>query len=81
MGPQSFTEEDKKKLVEFVNYVAANATFTHNTQGVISYFHLLSHMQKSIVPKVEAHILEVKRIVETQPVEPEKKESKKGKGA
>lgn len=64
----SFKEEDQAKVVEFLNVIAAKAQFQMNTQELIKYFHLLSHMQKVILPKIQNHVLEVKRVIE-----PEKK--------
>ena len=61
-----FTEEDKEKLIHFLNFVAKNAEFKVNTQEIIDYFKLLNHMQTSILPKVEEHILEVKRVIEKE---------------
>lgn len=71
MTKNSFTEDDKKKLVEFLNFVAEKADFNMNTQDVIRYFTLLSFMQKELLPKVDSHILEVKRVIE-----PENEDSK-----
>jgi hypothetical protein len=59
-----FTEEDKKKVISFLNIIAKSAKFEFDTQQVIEYFKLLSHMQQTILPKIEDNILEVKRIVE-----------------
>lgn len=70
MSPgKNFTEEDKKALIDFLNYVAEHATFEMKTKDVLSYFKLLRVMQTSILPKVEKHILEVVKVVE-----PEKEE-------
>lgn len=66
MGPLNFTEEDKKKVVEFLNLVASKAEFKLNTQEVIQHFKLLSYMQQTLLPKIDANILEVKRVVETK---------------
>jgi hypothetical protein len=55
----NFTEEDVKKLIEFLNTVSEKAEFKMSTQDIIRYFGLLSHMQKSIVPKIQKHVLEV----------------------
>lgn len=71
MSNLSFTEEDKQKLVEFLNMNAKHAKFELNTNELIQYFKLLSHMQKQILPKVEANILEVKRVIENKDVVPE----------
>ena len=59
-----FTEEDKKKVINFLNMIAKSAKFEFDTQQVIEYFKLLSHMQQTILPKIEDNILEVKRVVE-----------------
>ena len=64
MNNMSFTEEDKVKLIGFLNMVADHAKFDLDTKELIAYFHHLSHMQQKILPKLEANILEVKRIVE-----------------
>lgn len=68
-----FTEEDKQKAVEFLNFTARHATFSIKTDEVIAYFKLLAYMQQKILPKIDANILEVKRVVEAkdvpQPVE------------
>ena len=70
-----FTEEDKKKVVEFLNMVAKHATFNIKTNELIDYFKLLAHMQQQILPKIEQHILEVVRVVEE-----DKSSKKKSKG-
>ena len=73
-----FTEDDKKKIVEFLNFVAKKATFEMNTQEVIDYFKLLSFMQQSLLVKIDANILEVMRVVEPTPeISPEPKKGKK----
>ena len=60
----NFTEDDKKKVVDFLNTVATNATFNMKTEEIIQYFKLLSFMQQTLLPKINQHILEVKRIIE-----------------
>lgn len=75
MTEMKFTEDDKKKVIEFLNMVAKHATFKISTTELINYFKLLSHMQQAILPKIEANTLEIKRVIETQ--EPETKKSKK----
>lgn len=61
-----FNEEDVKKVIEFLNTIAVKAKFEMNTQDIIKYFGLLSHMQKSIVPKLQANILEIVDVVESE---------------
>ena len=71
MNVKSLTDEDKKKLTEYMNYVAEHATFTHKTDGIIAYFKLLAYLQQTLLPKIDANILEVIKVVE-----PEKKLAK-----
>jgi len=59
-----FNEEDKQKFVEFLNIIAKNAKFEFKTEDVINYFKLLAHMQQKILPKIDANILEIKKVVE-----------------
>lgn len=66
MNEMNFTEEDKQKFVEYLNLVAKHAEFTVKTDELIKYYKLLAHMQQSILPKIDANILEVKRIVESK---------------
>ena len=72
-----FTEDDKLKFVEFLNSIAKNAKFELNTQELINYFKLLNHMQASILPKLEANIMEIKKVVEAKPEEKPKVKAKK----
>ena len=74
MTDSSFTEIDKQKFIEFLNSIAKNASFTVKTDELIAYFKLLAHMQQSILPKIEANILEVVKVVES------KEESNENKG-
>lgn len=60
----TFTEEDKQKVIDFLNMTAQHGKFTLSTSEIINYFKLLSHMQVHILPKIDANILEVKRIIE-----------------
>ena len=64
MNGNNFTEEDKENVVKYLNLVAKNAQFTMDTQEIIEYFQLLSQMQKVILPKINSHILEIKRVVD-----------------
>lgn len=66
MGEHNFTEDDKKKVIEFLNVIAKTAKFEVSTDELISYFKLLAHMQQKIIPKIDANILEVKRVIETK---------------
>ena len=66
MNEFNFTEEDKQKVVEFLNMIAKHAKLELNTAELIQYFKLLSHMQQKILPKLEANILEIKRVIENK---------------
>lgn len=66
MGENKFNEQDKQKFIEFLNMVAKNAQFNVNTTELINYFKLLQHMQTQILPKIDANILEVKKVVENK---------------
>lgn len=59
-----FTEEDKSKIVQYLNLVAASAEFKMKTSELIKYYQLLNFMQTQVLPKIEANILEVKNIIE-----------------
>lgn len=66
-----FTEEDRERVVEYLNLVANHAKFTFETKEVIEYFKLLSHMQRVILPKIEAHVFELKEIQKAQKEKPD----------
>lgn len=57
-----FTDADKQKVIEFLNFVAKKAEFTCNTSEIIEYFKLLNYMQVQILKKIEDNILEIKEI-------------------
>lgn len=59
-----FSEEDKKKVVQYLNMVAKKAEFNMNTQELIEYYKLLNYMQSELLPKIEANVMEVKSIKE-----------------
>ena len=72
MNEMSFTEEDKKNTVSFLNMLAIHAKFEVKTGDLIEYFKLLSYMQQTLLPKIEANIFEIQEVVE-----PEKSEESK----
>ena len=59
-----FKDEDKDKVIEFLNLIATHGKFNLSTQEVIKYFQLLNYMQKIILPKIDANVMEVKRVIE-----------------
>jgi len=54
-----FTDDDKQKVIQFLNFIAGKAKFDVNTHEIIEYFKLLNHMQKHIIPKIDSNILEI----------------------
>lgn len=68
---KNFTDDDVKKAVDLLNLIAEKATFELDTYEAINYVKLLNHMQKVTLPKINSHVLEVKRVVEQQEAQPE----------
>ena len=64
MSELNFTEDDKQKFIDFLNMTANKAEFKFNTTEVVGYFKLLAHMQQKIIPKIDANILEIRKIIE-----------------
>lgn len=61
----TFKEDDKKKVVDFLNHIAKHAQLTHSVQQSIEFFKLLNYMQTELIPKINDNILEIKKVVET----------------
>lgn len=80
MNGKHFNEQDKQKVIDFVNMVAQHAEFKMNTEQIIEYFKLLSYMQAHIIPKINDHILEVKSVSEPEPEEKPKRGRPKKEG-
>jgi len=64
---KNFNDEDKQKVIKFMNIVATNAKFEMNTAEIIEYFKLLSFMQQTLIPKIDKHCLEVLQVVDPEP--------------
>ena len=64
MTGNNFTDDDKQKVIDFLNTVAKTAKFEVDTIQLIEYFKLLSYMQSVIIPKINSHVLEVIKITE-----------------
>lgn len=63
----SFTEEDRAKVVDFLNFIAKKAFFKDwQTEDTIKHFKLLAHMQQVILPKIEANIFEIGELVKSK---------------
>jgi hypothetical protein len=75
---RSFTEADYDSLVDYVNFNATRAQFDGMTdEDVIKRYKLLLSIQKTILPKVQAHILELKEIKKAPPAKGSRSRSKK----
>jgi len=67
-----FTEEDKEKFVEFINFVAKHARYPEKDNGgpdtkfCIEYFKHLNFAQTVILKKIDANVFEVKKVVEAK---------------
>lgn len=73
-NPSRFKEDDKKKLVDFLNFVAKKAKFSDlDIKEVIEFYGLLSFCQQTLMKKINDHIVEVVKIHEPIVPEPEKK--------
>ena len=60
MIDHKFTEDDKKQIVDFLNFIANRAVFPDwKTADSITHFKFLAYMQQTLLPKIDANILEV----------------------
>lgn len=57
-SPDRFKEEDKKKVVDFLNFVANKAKFEVNVKETIEFYSLLSYCQQTLLKKINAHVLD-----------------------
>lgn len=65
MKPHAFTDDDKKKVIDFLNFIAERAAFKEwKTEDTVRHFKLLAHMQQIILPKIDAHIFELGEVVQ-----------------
>lgn len=72
----SFTEKDVEKLVKFLNFINDKADFNNmKITDIITAYGLLAFCQTELKAKLEAHVFEVKKVVNA----PEAKETKKSK--
>lgn len=63
----NFTEEDKNKVVEFLNLIATKAKLNDmSIQDNIKFYGLLSYIQQELLPKIDANILEVVAVHEAE---------------
>ena len=61
----AFKQEDKEKVIEFLNFVAKKAKFDGlSVQDSIDLVKLLTFMQQTLLSKIDSNVLEVIRMVE-----------------
>lgn len=64
-----FSEHDKEKLIEFLNLVAKHADFSDiKLTDIIKIYGALSHVQKEVIPKIQANIMEITKVVEADSI-------------
>ena len=80
MNQHNFTDEDIRKATELINFISDKAEFTLNQKEIIEHFQRLAWFQQQLIPKMEANILEVKRVTKASEPTEEKVEKKKSKG-
>ena len=62
-----FNENDEKKAIEFLNFIAQYAVFKELTvESTIAFYKLLAHMQTQILPKIKSNIFEIVEVVEAK---------------
>lgn len=73
MTPGSFTDEDRQKVHSFVNLVSKDMRLSHewDTKKALEYIRLLGWMQRDLMDKIAANVLEVNKLIEP----PKEKES------
>jgi hypothetical protein len=75
---KNFTDEDKKAVIAFLNFVATHAKFESvDTKFIIEGFKHLNYMQQVLVPKINANIVEVAGV---GTMEPDKEQPKPTRG-
>jgi len=64
----NFQTVDKEEVVKFLNLIAKHAKFNFDTQEVIAFYKALSYMQTQLLPKIEANLLEVVKVVDKEDI-------------
>lgn len=65
MNKNSFTRKDRESLIEFLNEIAKHARFNNmSVDDIIKHYKGLSFVQTILLPKIDAHIMEVVEVVE-----------------
>ena len=67
-SPNRFKDEDKEKVVKFLNFIAKNAKFNDlDVKAVIEFYGLLSYCQQVLISKIDAHCAEIIKVHEPEP--------------
>lgn len=70
MKKDSFTQDDKERLVKFLNFLGTKAKFDGlSVQDVIDGYSHIAWAQTVLLKKVDAHIMEITRVIEDEPQE------------
>jgi hypothetical protein len=75
----AFADKDSANLVEMLNFVATHAKFTFDVKDMLKFAKLLNWAQTDLLPKIEAHKVEILSVKEVNP--PETVKPAKGKKA
>lgn len=58
--PSAFTEKDKEKFVELLNFVAQHAEFNGlDIRKMLQFTKLLNWAQVDLLPKIDSHVFEI----------------------
>lgn len=80
MTQKSFKEKDSENIVKLLNFISDKARFNLDVKETITLYGLMAWAQQDLKPKIDAHVMEVKRVVENPEPKPEpKKRSSKKK--
>ena len=80
-GLKGFSERDSDNLIKLLNFMNDHATFTLTNKQAIEWYGYLAWAQKDLLPKIQAHVLEIGKVKEVEKVpEAPKKEAPKKKG-
>jgi hypothetical protein len=62
MNNKSFSDEDVRKLNQLMSVLVAKAQFTLALNEFVDVFNQVDWVKKDLIPRINAHILEVKSI-------------------
>lgn len=72
----NFNQTDKEKIIEFLNLIAMKADFNNmSVKDNIKLFGLLTFMQKTLLDKIDNHLLEISKYVPAAEPKPKKAKS------